>query len=74
MEVKIIMGLDGSVALVVENQNGITFEEAKAKLEAFQAQANLVGVPISWGESIEMHLHDAKGQHVHQHHGHAHNH
>lgn len=74
MEVQVIIGLDGSVAIVVENQNGLSFEDAKARLEKFQEECNLIGVPIAWGESIEMHLHDSKGAHVQQFHGTAHNH
>lgn len=74
MEVKIIIAEDGSVAIFVEKQDGVSFEDAKARLEKFQADCNLIGVPIAWGDSIEMHLHDAKGAHVHQFHGTAHNH
>jgi hypothetical protein len=74
MQIRLIIGGDGSVAISVEKRDGLAFEDAKAKLQAFQEKCKVAGAPIEWGDDIEQHLHDATGQHVLANTGQAHNH
>lgn len=67
MELEIIIAPDGSVAIAVDNQDNLTFEEASQKIKKFQEAADLAGVPIQWSGEIERHSHGPDGQHVHRH-------
>lgn len=71
MQVKIIIGDDGTMFIAADNQEGVSYEEAEAKLAGLKAK--LGDLPIQWVGGIERHVHPDDHQHAHTHqHQHAH--
>jgi beta-lactam-binding protein with PASTA domain len=67
MNVRVVITSTGEVAIAVDNAQGLTFEEAKRKLQTFAANCELRDVPIVFEEGVERHVHGPDGQHVHHH-------
>lgn len=65
MRVRLVLGADGSMALAVDNEQGVTFEEAKFKLD--RLTAILGDLPIVMTGEVERHIHDDRGLYVHYH-------
>lgn len=65
MKVQLIFGTDGSLAVVADKQEGVDFEEAKAKIEALKTL--LGGLPIQFTGDVEMHTHPHDVKQVHYH-------
>lgn len=62
MRVKVILGDDGSAVLSVENQDGLSFEQARERLTKLQA---LLGdLPIAMVGEAERHSHPHDHQHA----------
>lgn len=76
MIVDVIIADDGSVVLSVDNTEGLTFEEAKAKLEDVRERLGAAGAPIVFEGDVERHVHPHEEGRVHSHGGqtHTHNH
>lgn len=65
MQAKLIMGFNGTFAFTVDGQAGVSFEEAKAKLEQVEAILGAAGIPLNYLGGVEQHLHTEDGHHVH---------
>lgn len=65
MEVTITILPTGEVAVAVDNEQGLDFEEARARLARFLEAAGLSGAPLVLEGEIERHVHDHA--HVHGH-------
>lgn len=64
MEITLLVAPDGKLVLTVENQGGLTFAQAKAKLVALKAQLQAEGLPVNFSDEVEQHIHGTEGRHV----------
>lgn len=65
MQVKIILGDDGTAMFAVDNTQGLSFEEAVARMAGLR---QLLGdLPISFTGEPERHVHPHEHEHAHEH-------
>ena len=67
MQAQIILGFDSSVAFSVDAQTGVSFEEAKARLQALEALLGQAGIPLVYTGEVERHVHHHAPQAVQAH-------
>lgn len=63
MQVKLVMAADGSMVCAVDNEQGVTYEEAARRLQVLR---NVLGeLPILFTGEVERHVHGPESVHVH---------
>lgn len=66
IDVDLIFSPDGSLDLVVPQQEGVDFETASPRLAAFAAQLSVtLGVAVTVNGAPERHVHPPAGLHTH---------
>ena len=67
MDIKLTFATDGSMAISIDREQGVDFEEAKTRIAALKAV--LGDVPVIWTGDVERHTHDGEQYHVHTYNG-----
>lgn len=67
MDIKLTFATDGSMAISIDREQGVDFEQAKTRIGALKSI--LGDVPIVWTGDVERHIHDGELHHVHTYNG-----